>query len=71
VRKNSQLNRKSREKGMELLPSSGWRQFPALPSTPAVVLKVHINDQHTNFQFKTITDHKWKQLSPVVSFFFG
>jgi hypothetical protein len=26
------------------------RQFPALPSTPAVELRIHINDQHTNFQ---------------------
>jgi hypothetical protein len=29
---------------------SGWRQFPALPSAPAVELSSHY-DQHTNFQF--------------------
>jgi hypothetical protein len=37
--------------GKELLQSSGWRQFPALPSAPAVEPRVHINDQHKNFQF--------------------
>jgi hypothetical protein len=49
--KNSRLNCRSRKKGRELPPSSGWRQFPALPSTPAVEPRVHINGQHTNFQF--------------------
>jgi hypothetical protein len=34
-------------KGKELPSSRGWQQFPALPSAPA---RVHINDQHTNFQ---------------------
>jgi len=33
------------------MANSGWRQFPALPSAPAVELGVHMNDQHTNFQF--------------------
>jgi hypothetical protein len=42
---------RSREKGRELPPIRGWRQFPALPSAPAVEPSVHINDQHTNFQF--------------------
>jgi hypothetical protein len=41
----------SKEKGKELPPSSGWRQFPALPTTAVVDPRVHINDQHTNFQF--------------------
>jgi hypothetical protein len=39
------------KKGRELPPSSGTQQFPALPSAPAVEPRVHINDQHTNFQF--------------------
>jgi hypothetical protein len=37
--------------GKELLQSSGWRQFPALPSATAVEPRVHIHDRHTNFQF--------------------
>jgi hypothetical protein len=37
----------------EMAPSTGWRQFPALPSAPAVEPRVHIIDQHTNFQFGT------------------
>jgi hypothetical protein len=41
----------SREKGKELPPSSGWRQFPVLPSAPAVEPRVHINHEQTNFQF--------------------
>jgi hypothetical protein len=59
------LNHRSGEKGRELLPSSGWRQFPALPSAPRVQPRVHINDQRTNM------DHKWKQLILVVNFLFG
>jgi hypothetical protein len=51
--------------------SSGWRQFPALPSAPAVEPRVHINVQHTNFQFGKITDYEWKQLILVVNFLFG
>ncbi len=51
---NSQLNHRSGEKGRELLPSSDWRQFPALLSSPAVEPKVHINDQHSNFQFRKL-----------------
>ncbi len=51
--------------------SSGWRQFPALPSAPAVEPRVHINVQYTNFQFGKITDHEWKQLILVVNFLFG
>jgi hypothetical protein len=51
VSENSQLNCRSGEKDRELPLSSSWRQFPALPSTPAVEPRVHRNDQHTNFQF--------------------
>ncbi len=40
---NTWLNYSSREKGLELPPSSGWRQFPALPSAPAVEPIAHIN----------------------------
>jgi hypothetical protein len=36
---------------MELPPSGGWQQFPVLPYTPAVEPRIHINDQHINFQF--------------------
>jgi hypothetical protein len=46
---NSQLNRRSGEKGRKLPPSSGWQKFP--PSASAVEPRVNINDQHTNFQF--------------------
>jgi hypothetical protein len=35
---------RSKKKGRELPPSRGWRQFPALPSAPAVEPRVHIND---------------------------
>ncbi len=31
--------------------AGGWRQFHALPSSPVVEPRVHINDRHTNFQF--------------------
>ncbi len=51
---NSWLNRRRGEKGRDLLPSSGWWQFPALPSAPAVEPRIHINEQHTNFQFAKI-----------------
>ncbi len=50
--KNSQLYRRSREKGRELPPSSNWQLFPALSSTCAAELAVHINDQHTNFNLE-------------------
>jgi hypothetical protein len=46
-----------------------WRQFPALPSGPAVEPRMHINDQHTNLQFGKLLNHKWKQLILVVNFF--
>jgi hypothetical protein len=49
--KNSWLNPRSGEYGMEIPPSAGRRQFPALLSAPAVEPRVHINDQQTNFQF--------------------
>ncbi len=55
---NSQLNRRSWEKGRELPLGTGLEQFSALPSPPAVELRVHKNDQHTNFHFWKITDHK-------------
>ncbi len=52
VRELSAQPCKSREKGRELPPSSVWCQFPALPSVPVVELRVHINDQHTNYHGK-------------------
>ncbi len=48
------FNRRRVEKGRELPPSSGWRQFPALPSAPVVEARVHINDQHTSLQLGKI-----------------
>jgi hypothetical protein len=36
----------------QALVSSNSPQFPALPPAPAVEPRVHINDQHTNFQFE-------------------
>jgi hypothetical protein len=47
-------NPRSGEKGREMPPNSGWRQFPALPSAPAVELRVHINYQYVKFQFKKL-----------------
>ncbi len=47
-------------------------KFPALPSAPAVEPKrVHINGPTHKFPIWKITDHKWKQLIPVVNFLFG
>jgi hypothetical protein len=51
MRELSVFNHRRGEKGRELPPSTGWRQFPALSFAPAVESRVHINDQHTNFQF--------------------
>jgi hypothetical protein len=33
--------------------------------------RVHINDQHTDFQFGKLWISKWKQLIFVVNFFYG
>jgi hypothetical protein len=66
-RESSRLNCRRGEKVRELTSSRGLQQFPALPSATA---KVHLNDQHTNSNWK-ITDHKWKQLILVVNFLFG
>jgi hypothetical protein len=52
-------------------PSSGWLQFLALLSAPAVKPRVYSNDQHTNFPIWKIMDHKWKQLILGVNFLFG
>jgi hypothetical protein len=66
------VNRRSGEKVREVLPSRGWRQFPALPSAPAVEPRVHINNQLMyKFPYWKITDHKSKQLIHVVNLLFG
>jgi hypothetical protein len=44
------------QKGRELLPSSGWWQFPALPC---------------KFPIWKNTYHKWKQIILVANFLFG
>jgi hypothetical protein len=46
------LNRRSREKGRELPPSTGYQQFPDLSSAPTVDARVHINDQHINIKLE-------------------
>jgi hypothetical protein len=71
VGENSRLNRRSREKGRELPPSRGWRQFPALPPLMRVEPRVHINDQHPSFQFGKLRIIKWKPLILVVNLLFG
>ncbi len=64
---NSRLNCRSGEKGRELPPSSGWWQFPTLPSAPTVEPRVHINHQHTNFYLEKL----WIINGKVVNFLFG
>jgi hypothetical protein len=66
---NSWLNHRRRDKGRERLPNTGWRQFPAFPSAPEVELRVHINGQHTNFQFGKLRIINEKQMIIVVNFF--
>ncbi len=66
---NSWLNCRSREKIRELPPSSGWQQYPALPSAPAVEPRVHKNDQQYKFPIWKITGHKSNQVIRVVNFF--
>jgi hypothetical protein len=46
-------------------------KFPALPSTPVVEPRVHINGPTHKFSIWKITDHKWKQLILVVNFLLG
>jgi hypothetical protein len=45
-----------------------WQQFPALPYAPSVEPRIHIYDQHTNFQLE---NYGWKQLILVVNLLFG
>jgi hypothetical protein len=71
ARENSWLNCRSGKKGRELAPSTGWRQFPALPSAPAVEPRVHIIDQHTNFQFGKFLIINGKKLIHVINVLFG
>ncbi len=43
----------------------------SLPSPPLLQLSREFTDQHTNFQFGKLQDHKWNQLILVVNFLFG
>ncbi len=52
---NSQLNRRNGEKGRELPPSSSWRQYPALPSAPAVEPRAH--KKMTNIQISNLENY--------------
>jgi hypothetical protein len=53
------------------LRQAGWRQFPALPSAPAVEPRVHIIDQQTNFQFGKFGIINEKKLIHVLNVLFG
>jgi hypothetical protein len=62
------------EKGRELPPSSGWRQFPALPvggnSLPFPLL-LRLCQEFTLLINIQITDHNWKQVILVVNVLFA
>jgi hypothetical protein len=67
VWEKSQLNHRSREKGRELPPSTGWLQ--SLPSPPFLGWAESSHKWPTyKFPLWKITDHKWKQLILVSQF---
>ena len=58
------------EKGRELPPSSGWGQFPAIPSASCSWAESSHKWPTYKFPIWKITDHKWKQLTIAVNLIF-
>jgi len=61
----SRLNHRSGEKGSELPPNSGWRQFPALLPSLVVEPRAHINQFLFSFEseWDSKLDQSWEYIN--------